>query len=134
MDCIEEVRRSAFERRECIRAKQKAGSSEWSETTRDLDHALSEDTRLRGTAIGNELILSHQDALAAIGTATEREIAGLGFESGEVQEDEFQAVDCTGSDGNVPFTGDWKAYVEERNIEAERWIKEHRLARIMAIS
>jgi hypothetical protein len=129
MDWIEESRRSAFERGERIRARQRADSSEWVRITRDLDRALSEDIRLRAIAIGNELIFSYEDALAAIGIATEREIAVLGFDSGEVLEDGFQVLGYAGYDGNVRFTGNWKAYVEAMNIEAERWIKEHRLGR-----
>jgi len=58
MDWIEESRRSAFERSESLRAEQKVDSSEWTETTGDLDRALSKDIRLRAIAIGNELILS----------------------------------------------------------------------------
>src|SRR5438128_1418543 len=50
MDWIEESRRSAFERGESVRAKQRADSSE-SETRGDLDRALSEDIRLRAAAI-----------------------------------------------------------------------------------
>ena len=129
MDWIEELRRSAFERSERIRARQRADSSEWTEPTGDLDRALSEDIRLRAIAIGKELILSYEDVLAAIGIATAREIAVLGFDSGEVLEDGFQVLGYTGYDGNVPFTGDWKAYVEAMNIEAERWVTEHRLGK-----
>lgn len=129
MDWIEESRRSAFEHGERIRAKQRADSSESSGITRDLDRALSEDIRLRALAIGNELILSYDDAFAAIGIATQHEIAVLGFDSGEVLEDGFQVLGYTGYDANVPFTSDWKAYVQTMNIEAERWLKEHRLGK-----
>jgi hypothetical protein len=129
MDWIEESRRSAFERGERIRAKQRADSSEWSEITIDLNRALSEDIRLRSVAIGNELILSYEDALVAIGIATEHEIAVLGFDSGEVLDDGFQVLGYTGYDANIPFREDWKAYVQAMNIEAERWLKEHRLGK-----
>jgi len=53
----------------------------------------------------------------------------LGFDSGEVLEDGFQVLGYTGYDADVPFKGDWKTYVEAMNIEAERWLKEHRLGR-----
>ena len=129
MDWIDELRRSAFERGQRIRAEERANSSEWSEITRDLDRALPEDTRLRAIAIGNELILPFEDALAAIGVATERDIAVLGFESGEVLEDGFQILGYTGYDANVRFTDNWKVYVEAMNIEAECWLKEHRLGK-----
>jgi hypothetical protein len=129
MDWIDESRRSAFERGERIRAKQRAGSTALSVAPGELDRALSENIRLRALAIGNELILSYDDALAAIGIATEREIAVLGFDSGEVQDDGFQILGYTGYDGNISFVGDWKAYVGLMNIEAERWIKEHRLGK-----
>jgi hypothetical protein len=129
MDWIEASRRGAFERGERIRAKQRASSSERGEITGDLDCALSEDIRLRSIAIGNELILPYEDALAAIGIATEHEIAVLGFDSGEVLGDGFQVLGYTGYDANIPFAGDWKAYVEAMNIEAERWLKEHRLGK-----
>jgi hypothetical protein len=127
MHWIEESRRIAFEHREQGRAKERAASSEWNEITADLDRAIPEELRLRAVAIGNELILSYDDALTAIGIATEQGIAVLGFDSGEVLEDGFQVLDWTGYDVNVPFTGDWKAYVGAMNAEAERWIKEHRL-------
>jgi hypothetical protein len=67
--------------------------------------------------------------LAVIGIATAREIAVLGFDSGEVREDGFQVLDYSGYDRNVTFNGDWKAYVEAMNIEAEHWIKRHRLGK-----
>jgi hypothetical protein len=129
MDWIEESRRSAFEHGERIRARQRADTSEWSGITGDLDHALSEDIRLRSIAIGNELILSYEDALAAIGIATKHEIAVLGFDSGEVLDDGFQVLGYTGYDANISFRGDWKAYVQAMNMEAERWLKEHRLGK-----
>ena len=127
MHWIEESRRIAFEHGEQARAKERAASSEWNEVTADLDRVIPEEIRLRAVAIGNELILSYDDALTAIGVATEQEIAVLGFDSGEVLEDGFQVLDYTGYDINVPFTGDWKAYVGAMNVEAESWIKEHRL-------
>jgi hypothetical protein len=129
MNWIDESRRSAFERRERIRAEQGASKPGLSETTRDLDRVLSEDTRLRAFAIGNELILPYEDALAAIGIATEHEIAVLGFDSGEVLEAGFRVLNYTGYDRDVPFMGDWKAYVEAMNTEAMHWIKEHRLGK-----
>jgi hypothetical protein len=126
MHWIEESRRIAFEHGEQVRAKERAASSEWNEITADLDRAIPEEIRLRAIAIGNELILSYDDALTAIGIASEREIAVLGFDSGEVLEDGFQVLGYTGYDSNVFFTGDWRAYVEAMNLEAGRWIREHR--------
>jgi hypothetical protein len=128
MDWIEETRRSAFERGESIRVKQAADSSKLSETG-DLDRALSEDIKLRAIAIGNELILSYEDALATIGIANKHGIAILGFDSGEVQEDGFQVLGYSGYDADIPFTGDWRAYVKAMNVEAEHWLEEHRLGR-----
>ena len=126
MSWIEESRRSAFERGGGKRAKQSANEPE---RTGDLDRALSEDVRLRAIAIGNELILPYEDALAAIGIANEHEIAVLGFDSGEVLDDGFQILDCTGYDANIPFTGDWKMYVKDINIASKHWIEGHRLGK-----
>jgi len=90
---------------------------------------LPEDVKKRAVAIGNELILSYEDALTAIATATERQIAVLGFDSGEVVEEGFRVVDYTGYDRDIDFTGDWNAYVAAINTEAERWIRAHRLGK-----
>ena len=126
MSWIEESRRSAFERGAGKRAKQSASKSE---LAGDLECALSEDVRLRAIAIGNELILPYEDALAAIGIANEHEIAVLGFDSGEVLEDGFQILDYTGYDTDIQFTGDWKTYVKDMNIAAKRWIEGHQLGK-----
>jgi hypothetical protein len=109
MSWIDESRRNAFERGQRIRAEQKLNSSELGARLRDLDIVLPEDVKMRAISIGNELILCYEDALAAIAIATEREIAVLGFDSGEVLEDGFRVLDYTGYDRNVPFTGDWKS-------------------------
>lgn len=90
----------------------------------DLEQALPEELRQRAQAIGNELILSYQDTLTAIASANERDIAVLGFEAGEVLDSGFRVLDYNGYD--FKFLGDWKAYVQANNAEAERWVREHR--------
>jgi hypothetical protein len=126
MSWIEESRRSAFECGAVRRAKRSANEPE---RPKDLNRALSEDVRLRAIAIGNELILPYEDALAAIGIANEHEIAVLGFDSGEVLGGGFQILDYTGYDANIPFIGDWITYVKDMNVAAKRWIEGHRLGK-----
>jgi hypothetical protein len=129
MHWIEESRRIAFEHGEQGRAKERAASSEWNEITPDLDRAIPKEIRLRAVAIGNELIFSYDDALIVTGIATEKEIAVLGFDSGEVLEDGFQIMDYSGYEANVPLANGWKAYIEAMNIEAGRWVREHPLGK-----
>jgi hypothetical protein len=93
----------------------------------ELDRLLTEEMKKRALAIGNELIFSYEDALAAIGIATEHEIAVLGFEAGEVRHDGFQVVDYNGYE--FRFCGDWNEFVRMNNTEAERWITEHRFGK-----
>jgi hypothetical protein len=129
MTWIDDPRREEFENHERIRAERRAGRVGNGVMVGDLDRSLPGDIRLRALAIGNELILSYEDALTAIAFATEHQIAILGFDSGEVQGDGLQILDYTAYDGDIPFAGDWKAYVAAINIEAERWIKEHPLGK-----
>jgi hypothetical protein len=129
MEWIDEARRNAFEESAHIRAGSMQGTPHESGIVGALDHILPEDVKKRAVAIGNELILPYEDALTAIATATEHQIAVLGFDSGEVVEDGFRVVDYTGYDRDINFTGDWNAYVAAINAEAERWIKAHRLGK-----
>ncbi len=119
MNWIDQERRDAFSRRKYL----PLGGVQPVE----LDRILPEEMRNRALAIGNELILSYDDALAAIGIATEHQIAVLGFEAGEVQDDGFQVVDYNGYE--FTFSGDWSAFVRMNNTEAERWITEHRFGK-----
>jgi hypothetical protein len=118
MDWIDQERRDAFPRRKYLPLG--VGAME-------LDRLLPEEMKRRALMIGNELILSYEDALAAVGIATEHQIAVLGFEAGEVQRDGFQVVDYNGYE--FKFSGDWSAFVRMNNTEAERWITEHRFGK-----
>lgn len=95
----------------------------------ELERIFSGDIVKRAVKIGNELIVSYEDALAAIQMATENQIAILGFDSGELLKDGFQVLDYSGYDRDISFNGDWKAYVAAMNADAERWIKGHQLAK-----
>ena len=93
----------------------------------ELERLLPDNLRSAAVSSGHELVLPYAEALRAIGIATEHQIAILGLEAFQVQKEGLLTVDYTGYDRDIPFTGDWKAYVAAMNAEAERWIKEHRL-------
>jgi hypothetical protein len=124
---IDDSRREAFENNERVRVAHRGSQVGGGEISRDLNNCLPGDIRKRAVAIGNELILSYEDALAAVGIATEFQIAVLGFDSGEVLGDGFKILDYTGYDRDIPFEGDWKTYVSAMNVEAEHWIKGHQV-------
>ena len=86
--------------------------------------ALPESMTKRATAIGNEFAFPFDDALIAIGIATEHDIAVLGLEAGELLGSGFRVVDYNGY--AIEFSGDWKAYAVANNTEAQHWIREHR--------
>jgi hypothetical protein len=121
MNWIDESRRTAFESLGLTQGASRQPS--------ELDNTLPDEIKERSIANGNELILGYDDALVAVSIATERSIAVLGFDSGEVLEKAFQVLDYSGYDSDVAFTGDWKRYVAEMNSRAERWIKTHALGR-----
>jgi len=93
----------------------------------ELERLLPDHLKSGAVSSGHELALPYAEALRAIGIATEHQIAILGLEAFQVQKEGLLTVDYTGYDRDIPFTGDWKAYVAAMNAEAERWIKEHRL-------
>ena len=129
MEWLDETRRHAFENSERVRAAGRPGALGGNGIAGQLDGILPKDIEKRALAIGNELILPYEDALAAIATATEHHIAVLGFDAGEVDEDGFRVVDYTAYDRDINFTGDWNAYVAAINTKAERWIKAHPLGK-----
>jgi hypothetical protein len=122
MNWIDESRRTAFER--LVHSHRHATGP-----VAELDRFLSDEIKGRSIEIGNERILGYEDASLAIAIATERSIAVLGLDSGEVQEEGFQVLDYSGYDSGIKLTEDWKAYVAEMNAEAELWIKDHPLGR-----
>jgi len=126
MNWLDESRRNAFERAESARAHVRAGSVDRGVVVGRLDRLRPEVMKRRALAIGNELILSYDDALAAIRLATQHQVAVLGFDAGEVVADGFRIADYSAYK-EVPFTGDWKAYAAAMNAIAEQWIKEHPL-------
>jgi hypothetical protein len=77
---------------------------------------------------GEELVLPYAEALAVIMIATNHQIAVLGLDAFEVQKDGLRTIYLGNASRYIPFTGDWRAYVASLNAEAERWLKEHRLA------
>jgi hypothetical protein len=130
MDWIDDSRRNAFDNAERVRASSRLGAPKKEDhVVSELNLILPDDVKERSLPIGNELILPFDDALAAIATATEREIAVLGFDSGEILDDGFRVADYTGYDRDIEFSGDWSEYVAAINREAERWIVGHRLGK-----
>jgi hypothetical protein len=93
----------------------------------ELECILPDELKNRAIASGNELVLPYAEALAAILTATNHQIAVLGFEAFEVQKDGLRTVYLADASSYIPFAGDWGVYVTNLNLEAERWLKEHRL-------
>jgi hypothetical protein len=89
-----------------------------------LHEILPQDVKQRSPLYGNEIVLSYEDAVTAIGLASAHQIAVLGFEAGEVKASGFQVVDYNGYD--LKFSGDWHTFVLANNAEATRWIREHR--------
>jgi len=93
----------------------------------DLERILPDELKNRALASGNELVLAYADALAAIVIATNHQIAVLGLDAFEVRRDGLRTIHLGDASRYIPFAGDWRAYVENLNSEAELWLKEHRL-------
>jgi hypothetical protein len=91
----------------------------------DLESVLPDDLKKKAIPSGHEIVFAYDEALSAIGIATDHEIAVLGLESFEVRNDGLQPVDYSGYEFRV--TGSWSEFVKTNNVEAERWIKEHPL-------
>ncbi|PYU23025.1 MAG: hypothetical protein DMG32_16910 [Acidobacteria bacterium] len=88
----------------------------------ELERLLPDNLRSAAVSSGHELVLPYAEALRAIGIATEHQIAILGLEAFEVQKEGLLTVDYTGYDRDIPFTGDWKAYVA-RSQECLNWAR-----------
>ena len=129
MSWIDDSRRDEFENHQRVSTQRRGRPARDSGAVGELDRSLPGDIRERALRIGNELILSYEDALTAITFATEHQIAILGFDSGEVLGDSLHILDYTGYDRDIPFAGDWKAFVAAMNVEAERWTMAHRLGK-----
>lgn len=93
----------------------------------ELENLLPDHVKNAAISSGDELVLPYTEALSAIRTATEHQIAVLGLESFEAQKEGLRTVGLADASTYVPFTGDWKAYVAAMNAAADRWIREHRL-------
>ena len=93
----------------------------------DLEYILPEELKNCALALGNELVLPHAEALAAIVIATNHQIAVLGLDAFEVQKEGLRTIYLGDGSRYIPFTDNWRAYVAHLNGEAERWLKEHRL-------
>jgi hypothetical protein len=72
--------------------------------------------------IGNELYFADSEALQAIDTCSEKEIAVLGVEIFRVRSGGFQAQGC--SDYEVPFH-DWLTFVEQNNALATQCLRQN---------
>jgi hypothetical protein len=93
----------------------------------ELENILPDELKKFAAVTGNELVLPYSEALSAIGIASERYIAVLGLELFDIRKDGLATVNYSGyDDDDVPFAGDWNAYVARMNSEAENWIKGHR--------
>ena len=125
MSWIDQSRRDAFERSLRLGVERRGEPADAKQLARELDRLLPEEMKGRALAIGNELIVPYEDALAAIAIATQHNIAVLGFESGEVQDNGFQVLGYNGYD--YKFQEDWKGYVLWNNNAAELWIRANRL-------
>jgi hypothetical protein len=102
-------------------------SSQPTGMTRALDRILPEGLRGRSIRTGNELLLPYDEALIAIRIANEHEIAVLGLEAFEVQKEGLLTIDMVDPSNYVPFTGNWRQYVDTINAESVRWLREHQL-------
>jgi hypothetical protein len=91
----------------------------------DLECALLEDLKKAAISSEHELVLPYAEALTAIAVATEYQIAVLGLESFEAQNNGLLTVDYSRYEFRI--AGSWSEFVRTNNAEAERWIKEHRL-------
>jgi hypothetical protein len=88
----------------------------------DLNLALPEEMRVRAALSGNELVLSREDAIAAIAIGTERQIVILGVEFFDVKPDGFQVLDFSAYESEIMLRQKWAEFVTEMNIRAERWV------------
>lgn len=93
----------------------------------ELECIFPDELKNCAIASGNELVLPYAEALAAVLIATKHQIAVLGLEAFEVQKDGLRTVYLADASSYIRFAGDWGAYVTDLNLEAERWLKEHRL-------
>ena len=99
-----------------------------------LENILPDDIKRQALTLGQELasprtelVLPYAQALQAIVTATEHEIAVLGLEAFEVKKEGLFTVALADASAYIRFTGDWKTYVARTNSEADRWLRDHRL-------
>jgi hypothetical protein len=95
----------------------------------DLENVLPDEMKQNATVCGSELVLPFSEALGAIALATQFRIAVLGLESFKIQASGLQTISYSGYDDDFPSQGDWTAYVNAMNSEAERWIRANPLDR-----
>jgi hypothetical protein len=100
-------------------------SSQPTGKTRMLDRILPQGLTERSIPTGNELLLPYDEALSAIRIANEHAIAVLGLEAFEVQKEGLLTIDMVDPSNYIPFTGNWKQYVDTINSESARWLREH---------
>ena len=94
----------------------------------ELDLILPVELKNRALASGKELVLPFSEAVAAIGVATNHQIAILGLDAFEVQKDGgLQTVYLADASRYISFSGNWNAYVASMNAEALVWIEQLRL-------
>jgi hypothetical protein len=107
-------------------ARRKSVVAEGDGAMQELDELLPDDIKNRGIWWGNELLLPFSEALKAVETASLHGIAILGIEAFEVQKESLLTVDMADASAHTPFRGDWLAYVQDMNKQAEVWIRGHR--------
>jgi hypothetical protein len=93
----------------------------------ELENLLSTELKSKATTCGNELLLPYAEALSAVAVASRHRIAVLGIELFQIRDDGlFATISYTDYDRDIPFSGDWNAYVSPLN-SSRRGIAEHRL-------
>ena len=90
-----------------------------------LEEVLPEELKKNAIAAGNELVLSHAEALSAIRVATEHQIAVLGLEAFAVRKDGLLTVAISDPATYIHLSCDWSAYVAAINAECDLWVRQH---------
>lgn len=93
-----------------------------------LENLLPEEIKRVSLQTGSgEFVLPCAEALAAIGIATENEIAILGVDSHEIREDGLLTIGYQDGSYTIRYAGDWKAFFRRLNEAALDWVTQHRL-------
>lgn len=85
-----------------------------------LEHLLPDQIKERALPSGSELVLCYDDALTAIQVAAEHDIAVLGLEAFEIQQDSLLTVSYTGYDMEPTCFSDWKFFARSHERRSEK--------------